>query len=183
MTDSAAGNGGSPWHSLGLGERLAGIGCLLMLVSLFPTWMGANLYYTGCTACTAPGGHKNGFAGIGILVVLVLLATAAFLAVRSFAPAMLPAGPAKMGGLVYLVAGIVELVCVFVYYAEFHTVSTGGDRSPSVGLFGAGIAALLTVAGGLVVRRRAPGPLSAGPAADPYLASAGETATQQPGGE
>jgi hypothetical protein len=182
MTDSAAGNGRSLWHSLGLGERLAGAGCLLMLVSLFPTWMGANLYYTGCTACTAPGGHKNGFAGIGILVVLVLLATVAFLVVRSFAPAALPAG-AKMDGLVYLVAGIVELVCVFVYYAEFHTVSTGGARSPSVGLFGAAIAALLTVAGGLVVRLRAPGPVSTGPAADPYLASTGETAPQQPGAD
>jgi hypothetical protein len=168
MTDSAAGNGRSLWHSLGLGERLAGAGCLLMLVSLFPTWMGANLYYTGCSSCTAPGGDKNGFAGIGILVVLVLLATGAFLVMRSFAATRVPVGLAGMDSLVYLVAGIVELVCVFVYYAEFHTVSTGGARSPSVGLFGAAIAALLTVAGGLVVRLRAPGPASTGPGADPY---------------
>jgi hypothetical protein len=178
MTDSAGGSGGSPWHALGSGERLIGVGCLLLLVSLFPTWMGANLYYTGCTSCVAPGGHKNGFAGIGILVVLVLLATVALLLVRAFAGTALPTAA---GGLVYLVAGIVELVCVFVYYAEFHTVSTGGTRSPSEGLYGAAIAALLTVLGALRVRRQPaalPGPASATPAADPYQPPTGDTSTQ-----
>jgi hypothetical protein len=171
MTDSVGGSGGSPLRGLGLGERLVGLGCLLMLVSLFPTWMGANLYYTGCTSCTAPGGHKNGFAGIGILVVLVLLGTLALLAVRTFAGTALPAGLADLGGLAFLAAGVVELVCVFVYYAEFHTVSTGGNRSPSVGLYGAVIAALLTAVGGVMARRRTAGHAGTGVqqhGADPY---------------
>jgi hypothetical protein len=170
MKDSANGNGGSLWRSLGLGERLAGAGCLLMLISLFPTWMGTDLIYTSCSSCVAPGGDKNGFAGIGILVVLVLLATAGFLVLRLFAPTAAPAGLAGVDGLVYLVAGIVELVCVVVYYAEFHSVSTGGTRSPSVGLFGAAIAALLTVVAGLVARRHVPASDTKPrqPGADPY---------------
>ena len=157
MTDT---NPGSPWQRLGTGERLIGVGCLIMLVSLFPTWMGAHLYYTDCTSCTAPGGDKNAFSGIGIVVVLVLLVTAALLVARS---AFARSGNLGLtDGPVYMIAGAVELVCVIVYYAEFHTVSTGGTRSPAIGFYGAIMAALLTTAGGVAIRMRPRAVLSSG---------------------
>ena len=181
---------GGVWRGTSPGDKLAAVGCLVLLVSLFLTWMGGSFVYTTCdpsvSNCTVPGGNKNGFTGIGLLVGLVLLLTIALLAMRSplLRNVVSVRQPAWGEGVALLGAGAVIVACVLVYYLEFHAVGGGATRSPKLGFFGAIVAGLLIAGGGFVGYRKASrGALQGGSSAaraggpplghDPYAAGPG----------
>jgi hypothetical protein len=152
------------------GNLLAAAGCVLTFLCLFTPWVGAHLYYVGCTACSAPGGSKNGFDGVGLLVILVLVVNLALLVVRFRGTPQSPAG------LAFLATGVVQVILVFVFSAEFHTVKTGGQLTPEFGFYGELIAGVLIGAGGLLSlrgRTKVTGPVSADPFAAPGTFAAG----------
>jgi hypothetical protein len=82
-------------------------------------------------------------------------------------------------GLPFLATGVVQLILVLVFAAEFHTVASGGQLSPEVGFYGELLAAVLIGVGGLV-GLRGPATLSAPVAGDPFAAPAAPPVTPPP---
>jgi hypothetical protein len=192
----APGTGPRGLRALGPGQTVVAVGCLLTLISLFLTWMGVTLTYVNCSYCLAPNGNKDGFAGIGILAALVLLGTIAFLVARSpmFRNVVSVTEVGGRDGRVYLASGVILLVCMVIYYPEFHNVSTGGQRSPEAGFYLAILGALLIAIGGAITLARpsAPRPVgaahwaapgSAGPGGDVYTVGAAGTPGSQGGND
>jgi hypothetical protein len=136
---------GFPHSRFSRGELLVGGGSLLLLISFLMTWMS----YQGFIAV----GVVN---GIGLLILLAWLGVVALSVVRS--PLLrargmsLPALP-MTDAVFFTVAGMVELVCLLLFYIQYHGGTGGYHRSAHFGYVLALMGAVLTVAAGVITVR------------------------------
>jgi hypothetical protein len=133
-------------------ERLAGSGCLVLLVSMFLTWKSLNA--PAGAGSGFPTAGVNGFHGWGLITLLLVLATSAFVLARSpfFRNTVaLPRLPLADGPLL-IVAGAAELFTILLFSSEY-----GEGRHARVGMLLAIAGAALTAAGGYWALRAAQG--------------------------
>lgn len=128
-------------------EQAIAAGCILVIVSIFVPWKG----YGG-----GLGGNLTGLHGVGLLTLLIALATSAFFVARSPFFRNLVALPRLpvTDAVAYIIAGVAEIVTVLLFSSQH-----GAPLQAMAGFYIALAGGALTAFGGyLVIRGRAAAP-------------------------
>ncbi|HVS42185.1 MAG TPA: hypothetical protein VMU20_07920 [Candidatus Dormibacteraeota bacterium] len=143
---------------LSRGEQVIGIASVVLLLSLFLSWLSFS-----CSGpfCGAAGAGAGGFHGWGWLTFLALLGVAALLVIRCFLAETLtlPELPAP-DAAIYMAGGVLEVVGCLLFWVEYHDSFQSIGAGPTRFSYGLGfgwwmalLAGVSTVIGGLLMQR------------------------------
>lgn len=123
-------------------ELVTGGGCLAFFVGLLLPWMS----FQGALPVHA-------WSGIGFVTILAWIAATAWFAVRSpwLRGTVNVSRRNVSDAVVFITAGLVEIVTIIVFYSQHHTVDSL-DRSVNIGWVLALLGGLATALGGALVR-------------------------------
>ena len=142
-------HGASRSRGLEGGKVLAGLGALLLVVSLFLDWYGASDQFGGEAAADLGVSAWTVFELIDLLLAALAIATLVW-AVAGFARSGRQLLPARFGA----VAGVVALTLVLVSLLNEPPLLSGADPSREIGIWLALAGAVLITVGALLTTAR-----------------------------
>ena len=133
-------------NKLSTGDKVVGIGAILYLISMFLPWYGIDIPFGGSF-------NNNGWSYFlgGILPLILILAVAAVIAIKKFAPdTKLPDLPVPWSQAILYAsaaAAVIVLLRLAIGSDKVGSISTGVDLDRKIGLFLAVISSVAVAVG------------------------------------